>query len=272
VTGVQTCALPISTGKHVLYANIAVADLALGVYDYKIVKSYPDGRVETIIDKAEVTSVDANQIAVFGSSTKVDNTKFTTNWIISELSATFVKGTFTYEFTIGTVTQKYTINLVDRPQIEISGISVGSTNTSLLGTRYVLLAPAANAIGTTGLSIDLDFALSGIDENYFFKVNLDATNIRSGSSALGVKDFFETASVTSGATNDSGFQSFKDLIKINLGKFVDDNANANRPVTGNRVVYTITIYEKVDYSEIQGRYKLIGEPLEITIAYQGLTA
>jgi hypothetical protein len=241
VDGVYTINLPstIEANKHGLYANVAVADLALGVHNYKIVKTYPDGRVETIEDTAEVTSLDANQVAVFGSSTKADNTKFTNNWRITELSSVMEKGTYTFEFTIGSVSRKFTVNLVDRPQLKVSGVKIGSTDLVLYDGEFV--RPSGALSGAQAISVP------------FTKVNLTDANFYTVEVAsLITTDFVRPASTPT---------SLKDLTSISLGTLTGTRS------VNDKIYITLRFWNKVNYSVDSNLYVQVGENQTFLIGF-----
>jgi hypothetical protein len=250
VDGVYTIDLPstIEANKHGLYANIAVADLALGVHNYKIVKTYPDGRVETIEDTAEVTSLDANQVAVFASSTKADNTKFTNNWRIAELSSVMEKGTYTFEFTIGTASRKFTVNLIDRPSLKIKTLSLGTTDATLFGTAYTI--KVGSTYSTAGLVLSFD------------KTNLTDSNFVSVKEVSDPSSLFTvTAGFNSSALQDDLKLSLKDVGSFSLGSLT------GTPTSNAVVGLELTFYKKVNYSENSNRYVVVGETQLIYLSF-----
>jgi hypothetical protein len=271
VDGVFTINIPASITHHLLYANVAVADVAVGVYTYKIVKTYPNGRVVTIEDTAAVTGIDDNGLALFDTgSALANNTKFVANWIIDEPNAEFVKGKFIYEFTFGTVNRKFEVNIVDFPKATISSVTVGSTTTTLYSLRRILPVPDGR-IGATSLAVKASFTLSGLTASNFYTVtpavtNDSTTGITLGAAGVATYTLAETAKV-----------SLKDLTSFDLGT-INDNAQI---ITGERVTYTIKFYEAVDYSEIiatggldysaTGYFVQVGEPLVIVVGFQQLS-
>jgi hypothetical protein len=247
VDGVYTIELPstIQADKHGLYANVAVADLAVGVYTYKIVKTYPDGRVVTIQDTAEVTELDANQIAVFGTSTKANNTKFNDNWRIAEIDSEFEKGTYTFEFTIGTASRKYTVNIIDRPLLVLSSISVGGDEAVLFGSKYSL----PTVVYSTTKAVVLNYALRGLTTADYISFTFTPTNTGTAFTFAPATAYVSQAKVLLGSSS------------INIGTLTG-NLDAN-----DKIAITFTFWKKVDYSVATGRYVQIGETQVVTVGY-----
>jgi hypothetical protein len=250
VDGVYTINLPstIEANKHGLYANVAVADLALGVHNYKIVKTYPDGRVETIEDTAEVTSLDANQVAVFASSTKADNTKFTNNWRIAELSSVMEKGTYTFEFTIGTATRTYTVNIVDRPSLTISSLTVGTSTTIKYGSAFTLASPA-DAYDAAKLVIN------------FTQLNIPANSFVSAAVVTESAHAMLTVNPKLVSTSDADTDkiALSGLTSLELGTVSGD------PATSEYIKVRLTFWTKVDYSVDTDRFISLGETQDVIL-------
>jgi hypothetical protein len=241
------------TSDNGLFAQMVVSDIPLGVYPYKIVKSYPDGRVVTIEDTAEVTGLDANQIAVFGASTKANNTKFNDNFKIDENNTEFKKGVFNYEFTFNGITRKYVINILEQPKLDVSNISVGTTNSQLFNTSFTL-KPA-----------DYATALNDVKLTFLAKNLFSATHIT------------VTASFTDGdAADDGAFAispdlvlsgggpapvALKDLTSLLVGTLTETHT------TLNKVVFTVTFWRNVNFSVNSTRYIQVGEVQTVTLGY-----
>jgi hypothetical protein len=251
VDGVYTIDLPTAkvADGHGLYANVAVADLALGVHNYKIVKTYPDGRVVTIQDTAEVTSLDANQVAVFGSSTKANNTKFNDNWRIAELSDEFEKGTYTFEFTIGSVSRKFTVNIVDRPMLSINSLTIGASSTVKYGTAYTLASPA-NAYAAAKLVIN--FSQVNIPANTF----VSAAVVSGSASAM----FTVNTKLDSANAADTDKVALSGLSSLELGTVTGD------PTTGQFIRVRLTFWTNVDHSVSADRFVALGETQDVILA------
>jgi hypothetical protein len=256
VDGVYTIELPstyTSAGtfsadgtKNGLYANVAVADLAIGVYNYKIVKTYPDGRVVTIQDTAEVTELDANQIAVFGTSTKANNTKFNDNWRIAEISSEFEKGTYTFEFSIGTATRTYTVNIIDRPILVVSSISIGGDEAVLFDSKYSL---KAINYSTATKAVVLNYTLRDLTTADYVSVAVNKTDANTSATFAFATAYVSNAKVLLGASS------------INIGT-LSGNLEAN-----DKIAITFTFWKKVDHSVAAGRYVQIGETQVVTVGY-----
>ena len=249
VNGVYTIDMPsaVVADKHALYANVAVADLPVGVYNYKIVKSYPDGRVETTQDTAAVTSVDGNGIAVFAAgSTLANNAKFLANWAINEQHEDFEKGTYTYEFTFGTVTRKYIINVVDRPLLKLSKISVGTTETILFDSKNSL----KSVVYATAQDVKLDFTLQNLTSAQFISVVVDET-VDTGTGAV-----FAYATAYAGEAK----------VKLTSNSIIIGSLIGSLDANDK---YTITVkfWNNVDHSVSAGRYVSAGEDQVIVVGY-----
>jgi 5-hydroxyisourate hydrolase-like protein (transthyretin family) len=239
-----------------LFGRIAVADLPVGVYDFKVVKTYPDGRVETVQDKAQVTELDANQVAVFGSPTVtgVNNTKFLDKFIISETS--YVKGTYTFEFTIGTITKKYTINVLDRPMLKVSSIKLGSNEGALLGTTYTFVA----AVDYAESKLNLDFTLQNLLTDYYVSFDDAAADATGKFAVNALANSGDTASGTAKIL-------LSDLKSITLGTL-----SADTPASDERITVTVRFWKRVNYSENANRFVLVGEPQLIYVGFKAVVA
>jgi hypothetical protein len=249
VNGVYTLEMPSTYASATagLYGRIAIADMPKGVYNFKVVKSYPDGRVETVEDTAEITNHDDNGIAEFGTPTKlnVNNVKFEDKFLIAETEYTL--GTYTYEFTFGTVNKKYTINVVKQPSLTVSSLAIGTTATQLFDGSYTLKP------GTYGGNITMPFTLANLTTANFLSIST-ATTIASGF----------TAPVTTK-------QSLVGLNTLALGSLTSGARTKN-----DRIVYTVTFFNLVAFSAIPGvsgsstadnRYIQVGETQVITVLF-----
>ena len=274
VDGVFTINIPASITDHLLYANVAVADVAVGVYTYKIVKTYPNGRVVTIEDTAAVTGIDDNGLALFDTgSALANNTKFVANWIINEPNAEFVKGKFIYEFTFGTVNRKFEVNIVDFPKATISSVTVGSTTTTLYLERYILPTPVdatgtVARIGATSLAVKAPFTLGGLTASNFYTVTPKLSIANIGPIA-GNPIIFGGVDLDT----ESDKASLKDLTSFDLGTINDEDLT----FSGDFAIYIIKFYEAVDYADSgvtysqDGYFAQVGEPLEIIVQFQDVT-
>jgi hypothetical protein len=244
-TGVFTVDLKsnYAAAKSGFYGRLAIADLPKGAYDFKIVKSYPDGRVETIIDRAEVTGHDNNGLAVFGTPTvlNVNNTMFLNNFLINELA--YVKGTYVFDFTIGTINKKYTINVVDLPSFGVNSLKVGATTTSAFGGEYIL-KPASPFVGG---KITLDFKLNNLTDAQYVSV--------SGAALGGIRTNFTPPAET--------IQAIKDLTTLDLGTLAEANRSNN-----DKLYFTLKFYNSVPYSTSAARYIQVGETQQIVIGFR----
>jgi hypothetical protein len=246
VNGVYTLEMPSTYASATagLYGRIAIADMPKGVYNFKVVKSYPDGRVETVEDTAEITNHDDNGIAEFGTPTKlnVNNVKFEDKFLIAETEYTL--GTYTYDFTFGTINKKYTINVVKQPSLTVSSLSIGTTATQLFDGKYTLKP------GTYGGNITMPFTLANLTTANFLSIST-ATTIASGF----------TAPLTTK-------QTLVNLNTVDLGTLTSGARNKN-----DRIVYTITFFERKAFSEVlnasvaDDRFVSIGEPQVITLSF-----
>jgi hypothetical protein len=237
------------TSNNGLFAQVSVADLLPGVYGYKISKSYPDGRVVTIEDTAEITAVDANQVAIFGSSTKANNTKFNDNWIINEPNTEFLEGTYVFEFTFNNVTRKYTVNVVERPSLEIETVNIGALTTQLFETFYTLkptdFRAAPNGIGTQDLVIK------------FTQLSMaEATHM-----SLATTTDLSAGWTLSNLVDTKGEVDLEDLTELTLGTI------ANNQAAGQKLVLTITFWKEVDYSVDSSRFIQVGETQLLRIGF-----
>jgi hypothetical protein len=249
VNGVYTLEMPSTYASATagLYGRIAIADMPLGVYNFKVVKTYPDGRIETVEDAAEITGHDDNGIAEFGTPTKlnVNNVKFEDKFLIAETEYTL--GTYTYEFTFGTVNKKYTINVVKQPSLTVSSLAIGTTATQLFDGSYTLKP------GTYGGNITMPFTLANLTTANFLSIST-ATTIASGF----------TAPVTTK-------QSLVGLNTLALGSLTSGARTKN-----DRIVYTVSFFNLVAFSAIPGvsgsstaadRYIQVGESQVITVLF-----
>ena len=247
VDGVFTIEYPSTTTNYLLYANIAISDLALGAYDYKIVKTYPDGRIETVQDRAQVTGIDDNGLALFSNTETIagtDNDKFNANWIINETNATFVLqgvGTYKYEFTIGSASKTFTINVVKRPNLIVDGIKIATSSLVLYDGEYVR-APGAL---TGAQAISIAFTKQNLTDANFFTVEV-ASNIGA--------DFVRPASLP---------LSLKDLSSISLGTITGTR------VANDKIYVTLKFWTRSDYSVLSTRFTQVGETENLIIGFHG---
>jgi len=252
VNGVYTLEMPSTYASATagLYGRIAIADMPKGVYNFKVVKSYPDGRVETVEDTAEITNHDDNGIAEFGTPTQlnVNNVKFEDKFLIAETE--YALGTYTFDFTFGTINKKYTINVVKQPSLTVSSLSIGTTATQLFDGKYTLKP------GTYGGAITMPFALANLTTSNFVSI-ATTTTIASGF----------TAPVTTK-------QSLIDLKTLDLGTLTSGARTKN-----DRIVYTLTFFERKAFSEVPAAtvaddrfVAATGETQVITVSFvDGLT-
>jgi hypothetical protein len=245
--GVYDLLLPSTvSANNGLFAQLAVSDIPVGVYNYKIVKSYPDGRVVTIEDTAEVTGLDANQMAAFGSSTKANNTKFNDNWKINEPNTEFKKGKFTYEFTFNGVTRNYVVNIIEQPTLDVSSVKIGSTDAQLFDTFFTL-KPVTY---TAAQNIILAFTQKNIGE---------ATHIsiaRASGIAADGNNFVLSTSVDT-----MGEVALKDLASLTVGTMNGTRAG------GDQLVLEVTFWKNVNFSVNAGRFIQVGEKQSIKLGY-----
>jgi hypothetical protein len=240
-----------SLTNHLLFARVSVADMPVGVYAYKVVKSYPDGRVETIQDNAQITAVDDTGIAVFGTATAagVDNTKFVNNFLINEPNASFEKGLYTYEFTFGTITRNYKISIIDRPQLSISKVLIGSASAATLGGIFTFETKAYTAADVT-----IEFTKKNALDSYFVSLaeTTDEPNLLTINTLANGGD---TASSTAKV-------QLSDSKTLLVGALA-----AGTPATDQYIRVTIRLWKKVDYSVSGNRYELVGEPEVLTFGF-----
>jgi hypothetical protein len=220
------------------YGRLAIADLPKGVYNFKVVKSYPDGRVETKEDRAEVTGHDTNGIALFGDPTQlnVNNTVFLNNFLINELA--YVKGTYVFEFTIGTVSKKYTINVVDLPSLAATTLKVGTATTDLFSGEYILKPQ------TIGGKILMDFTKKNLTDAQY--VSVDAASL------IGA-DFTPVVETKI---------ALKDLTQLELGTLTSA-ARSN----GDKIYFTLKFWNKVPFSTSSSLYTRVGEDQVVVVGF-----
>jgi hypothetical protein len=219
------------------YGRIVIADLAKGAYDFKVVKSYPDGRTETVQDRAEVTGHDNNGLAVFGTPTvlNVNNTMFLNNFLINELA--YVKGTYVFDFTIGTINKKYTINVVDLPSLAVTTVKVGTKTTDLFSGDYILEPQ------TIGGTILMDFTKKNLTDAQY--VSVDAASL--------IPEFTPVTETKI---------SLKDLTQLELGTLT----SAARS-DGNKIYFTLKFWNKVPYSTSASLYTRTGEDQVVVVGF-----
>jgi hypothetical protein len=244
----------VAADKTAIYANVAIVDMPIGVYNYKIVKSYPDGRIETTVDTAALTGFDGNGIAVFAAgSTLANNPKFLANWNINEEHEDFEKGTYTYEFTFASVTRKYVVNVVDRPLLKLSSVSVGSTTTVLFGSSYTLI-PSAHALDNEVVFNFTNQVLTG--DNY-----VSATIAKTGTGVITINP-----AISGGATANSTAKV--QLSALTDGKLLIGDVDTLL-LSADKFTITLYFWRKVDHSVSANRYIQVGETQVVYIT--GLT-
>jgi hypothetical protein len=166
VNGVYTIELPaaakVSNSTYGLFAQMAIADLPKGTYNYRISKSYPSGRSEVFSDTVTVVDIDPNQLAVFDEN----NDKFNDNFIIAELGLEL--GTYTFEFTVGSVTNKVVVQVVEMPGFKVEKLTVGSSVATFYENYFLVPLPIVNPTTVSPARVLLDVSKFGLtDENYF---------------------------------------------------------------------------------------------------------
>jgi hypothetical protein len=238
--------MPSVKTNYILYGNVAVADVPVGVYQYKIVKTYPNGRVVSVEDTAAVTSVDDNGVAIFdAASTLAKNDKFLANWIINEPNAEFVKGTFKYEFTFGTTTKVYTVDIIDRPSLEIEAVNIGVLPTQLFETFYTLKPNDFTAAGAQDLVINFtQSSMAGATH-----MSVATTTDLSGGWTL------------STSVDTKGEVDLADLTELKLGTIAGNQA------AGQKLVLTITFWKEVDYSVDSSIFIQVGETQVLRVGF-----
>jgi hypothetical protein len=137
-------------------ATIGVTDLLVSTagYNYNIVKTYPDGRVETITDVVKVTATNSNLLATLDST----NTKFISNWSISEDpdgAAVPAKGKYTYAFTLNGVTKSVVINVIDGPSLSLGAVKLGTTTLALHNSKYRVTLTDAGSLTVAATPVNL---------------------------------------------------------------------------------------------------------------------
>jgi hypothetical protein len=238
--GVYTFEAPNTTTlRDILFARIAVADIALGEYTYAISKEYPDGRLETYSDVVEVTALDNNQLAVFGGAP----TKFTNNWIVNETS--YKVGTYKYSFTLGSTTLAFQVVVTEKPTLNITRLNFGTTQVNLFEGNYVI---SKAALSSTAVVVDATFTLDGLTTSNYYTVTAadfkkDASSGRVDSGTLTVSEL------------PASYVSLLDVTKLNLGKLVGAT-----PLVGDYVEYTIKFFSKSGTT-----YTQVGEDLIINL-------
>jgi 5-hydroxyisourate hydrolase-like protein (transthyretin family) len=244
------------TNRDMLYARIAVADLAKGEYDYEITKKYPDGRVETFSDKVKVTAVDNNQIATFDST----NSKFITNWIINETS--FTDGTYEYSFKVNNIEKKLTINVLDAPTFDVTKVLTGTVARPLFNGSYVIAADtlAANT-STTGTALSFEFDKINVTDTQFYSVGYSFLE-KDNTTLTGTKALSDTFALISGTLDTTKISSIKDLNKISLGSF---RRGTNAPEAGDYIQFNIKIYDAVAKSIVASGYRQAGEDIVLQV-------
>ena len=244
------------TNRDMLYARIAVADLAKGEYDYEITKKYPDGRVETFSDKVKVTAVDNNQIATFDST----NSKFITNWIINETS--FTDGTYEYSFKVNNIEKKLTINVLDAPTLDVTKVLTGTVARPLFNGSYVIAADtlAANT-STTGTALSFEFDKINVTDTQFYSVGYSFLE-KDNTTLTGTKALSDTFALISGTLDTTKISSIKDLNKISLGSF---RRGSNAPEAGDYIQFNIKIYDAVAKSIAASGYRQAGEDIVLQV-------
>jgi hypothetical protein len=280
VDGVYTIEMKsnyVAASRSGLYARIAVADLALGVYDFKVVKTYPDGRVETTTDKAEVTGLDGNQVALFGATTTVgvNNPKFIQKFIINE--AAYVTGQYKFEFTIGTVSKTYIVNVEDAPKLVVKELKIGNISGALLGTVYsrnggnnlpgsTYTFEGGAAVTYVNSNVTLDFTLQNLTEDIFVSAAVVEDNTGDGNP---VDDGFTLNTLISGgSTEDSTSKvSLADLETLLLGAIKATVQNTDY-ADNARITIDLFFWKKVDRSVSEDRYVQVGEAQTILIGFK----
>ena len=161
------------TTDDILKAEIAIADLDVGEYNYSVTKKYPDGRVISFSDKALITSVNNFNLAVFDSTVGTQtaavvkqNDDFKDIWGIYE--PTYMVGTYEYHFSFGNLSKKIVVNVLDPVGFDLNSVAIGDVEASLFTKIY------QSEAGKIGL-LTLNFGLSQVTENDYFRISKTGT-------------------------------------------------------------------------------------------------
>ena len=161
---------------------------------------------------------------------------FNANFLINE--TTYVKGTYTFEFTIGTINKKFTVNVVDLPSLKISSLLVGTAQTSLFNGVYQLKN------GTHAGKITMAFTKTNITDNEF--VTIEATPSFASGLTLPTSDPI----------------SLKDLKSLDLGTLASATRSEN-----DKIYYVVNFWKQVPFSTSSSRYQLTGEQQKFVVGF-----
>jgi hypothetical protein len=257
-SGEYNLELPASfTAKNMIYAQIAVADLAKGSYNYSISKKYPDGRTENFADIVEVVSLDNNGLALFAGATGAQaarNQLFVDNWKISETS--FEEGVYEYSFTIGSASRKIVINAINPPSFKINSLSINGVNLGLFNKVYRVLH--TGLVGDVKAMVETQNLL----ETDLFAIQVAETDVTTNNvEAVDIGASIATSSITDAAA----LKSLKDLKTLDLGSILleagETLAVANTNYLDDTFVYTIKFFRlksRVGLSDTAWPYEEIG--------------
>jgi 5-hydroxyisourate hydrolase-like protein (transthyretin family) len=262
VNGVYTVELPSSPAvfRDVLYAKIAVADLAKGNYNYSVVKKYPDGRVENFSDVVQVVDVNANGVAIFTGATGTQlarNNLFISRWIIKETS--IVKGTYEYTFTINNVSKKYVINVVEPPSFTITSLSIDGNELGLFNKIYRVL------FGDVLGDVTAQFELENLLETDLFDLFVTENDTGSANN-ITTSDIATSANSVANFADAADLLTIKDLARLDLGSIVLASGETGLAATdatylNDKFTFTFKFYRpisRVGLDETGFPYQLIG--------------
>jgi hypothetical protein len=249
-----------------LYGLIQVADLPLGAHSFKVVKTYPDGRVETVEDRAQVTGVDANQVAVFGTATLtgINNSIFRDNFLINE--AAYVKGQYKYEFTIAGVSKTYIVNVLEAPAIKITSLKIGTVEAAILGGAYTFQADPADYAA----DVVVEFDLTNLDEDYYVSV-VRSSETSTGATARTINNVSYNYFVNNQLARGNSVSSLLKMLISDLdGELLLGDITAwNNPSENDKVVIHLEFWKKNDYSVLGNGniFEKVGETQVITFGF-----
>jgi hypothetical protein len=230
--------LPATATDHIIYANIAVVDLAKGSYNYSISKTYPDGRTENFADIVEVVSLDKNGLAVFAGASGAQaarNQLFINNWKISETS--FEEGVYEYSFTIGSASRKIVINAINPPSFKINSLSINGVNLGLFNKVYRVLH--TGLVGDVKAMVETQNLL----ETDLFAIQVAETDSGDANN-VSVVDI--GTSIATGSTTDAAaLKSLKDLKTLDLGSILlaaGASLGAESIYLNDTFVYTVKFF------------------------------
>jgi hypothetical protein len=215
--------------------EVSIIDLAVNTYSFTVSRGFGSESPTSQSSNVVLSSSDENQLITGNAA----NNSFDTYWNIETESAEF--GKYTFNFRIGTTTKTIVVNVVEKPTLNITRLTIDGEEVSSFEDNYLV---PVDVTASDAQTIITEVSLARLPSDTFYKV----TSVASGSEI----------SVTNGL-NSSTYFEVSGLKSITLGTLVTSDGT-NESLDGDTLVFTVRFYELEDES-----YTEIGTPLIITL-------